>query len=246
MVIDEKDRKDDLFMVSDSKQNGREQWKEQFNHIIHRDNLIYINLLLANFCMPTLLKLKPSSLIQITKIYSEWEEMKKQLSQRIEQYQCSFQVLYENQTMASVLIFQKELMYSCVNCEDNYRFLLEQGYSLEGDKINSIFDMLKKKLYYYHHNRVGVEGIGSKEAELSSDRGSSPFEFPHEIGVILGYPIQDVIGFVENKGQNYLISGWWKVYGNVEQTMRLFQQFKRLRADSMQCISEGKKLPLKL
>ena len=32
-------------------------------------------------------------------------------------------------------------------------------------------------------------------------------EFPHEVGVFLGYPICDIKGFLENKGERYLHSG---------------------------------------
>ena len=28
-------------------------------------------------------------------------------------------------------------------------------------------------------------------------------EFPHEIGVFLGYPLEDVVGFIRNRGRNY-------------------------------------------
>ena len=33
-------------------------------------------------------------------------------------------------------------------------------------------------------------------------RITDSFEFPHEIGVFLGYPLGDVIGFIENSGRN--------------------------------------------
>ncbi len=31
-------------------------------------------------------------------------------------------------------------------------------------------------------------------------------DFPHEIGLLLGYPPEDVIGFIENRGQIHCIS----------------------------------------
>ena len=39
--------------------------------------------------------------------------------------------------------------------------------------------------------------------------------FPHEIGVFLGYPLDDVIGFIEHKP--YYLVGDWKVYQNVNE-----------------------------
>ena len=46
--------------------------------------------------------------------------------------------------------------------------------------------------------------------------------FPHEIGVLLGYPAEDVKGFVVNEGKNYLYSGYWKVYGDLSEAKQLF------------------------
>lgn len=39
-------------------------------------------------------------------------------------------------------------------------------------------------------------------------------EFPHEIGVFLGYPLEDVVGFIRNRGRNYTCCGYWKAYGD--------------------------------
>ncbi len=52
-------------------------------------------------------------------------------------------------------------------------------------------------------------------------------DFPHEIGVFLGYPISDIIGFVENKGQNFKCLGCWKVYDNEVEAKKLFARFKK-------------------
>ena len=37
-------------------------------------------------------------------------------------------------------------------------------------------------------------------------------DFPHEIGIFLGYPLGDVIGFIQNQGRNYTCCGHWKCY----------------------------------
>lgn len=48
-------------------------------------------------------------------------------------------------------------------------------------------------------------------------------EFPHEMGVFLQYPLDDVESFIKNGGKNFLISGYWKVYNNIEQARGIFQ-----------------------
>ncbi|MBO5460368.1 MAG: DUF3793 family protein [Ruminococcus sp.] len=51
--------------------------------------------------------------------------------------------------------------------------------------------------------------------------------FPHEVGVFLGYPLHDVVGFIEHKGKNYKCYGLWKVYDNEKETVKLFTKFKK-------------------
>ena len=52
-------------------------------------------------------------------------------------------------------------------------------------------------------------------------------EFPHEIGLFLGYPPEDVAGFIRHKGRCCKCVGCWKVYGDPEQARRRFEQYQR-------------------
>ena len=49
--------------------------------------------------------------------------------------------------------------------------------------------------------------------------------FPHEIGLFLSYPPEDVRGFIENKGRRCKCAGCWKVYGDAEQARRRFEEY---------------------
>lgn len=50
-------------------------------------------------------------------------------------------------------------------------------------------------------------------------------EFPHEIGLFLGYPPEDVYGFIENKACK--CCGCWKVYSDVEAAQKTFAKYKK-------------------
>lgn len=52
-------------------------------------------------------------------------------------------------------------------------------------------------------------------------------EFPHEIGLFLGYPPEDVYGFIENKACDCKCVGCWKVYGDEEAAKKKFAQYKK-------------------
>ena len=52
-------------------------------------------------------------------------------------------------------------------------------------------------------------------------------EFPHEIELFLGYPPEDVRGFILHKGNGCKRCGCWKVYGNEERAEREFAKYKK-------------------
>ena len=52
-------------------------------------------------------------------------------------------------------------------------------------------------------------------------------EFPHEIGVFLGYPLPDVQGFIQNQGRNFTCCGCWKAYGDPSAAQRHFAQLNK-------------------
>ena len=54
-------------------------------------------------------------------------------------------------------------------------------------------------------------------------------DFPHEIGVFLGYPLADILGYVKYHGRGCKLSGYWKVYGDVEEAKKRFLQFEKCR-----------------
>ncbi len=56
-------------------------------------------------------------------------------------------------------------------------------------------------------------------------------EFPHEIGLFLSYPPEDVRGFIEKGGRDCKCVGTWKVYGDEEAARRTFSEYKRCTSD---------------
>ena len=52
-------------------------------------------------------------------------------------------------------------------------------------------------------------------------------DFPHEIGLFLGYPLGDVIGFIKNAGQNCKCVGCWKVYCNECEAIKAFAMIEK-------------------
>ena len=67
-------------------------------------------------------------------------------------------------------------------------------------------------------------------------------EFPHEIGLFLSYPPEDVTGFMENHAENYKCIGSWKVYGNEESAKKRFDVYNRCTEVYSRLLESGRTL----
>lgn len=63
--------------------------------------------------------------------------------------------------------------------------------------------------------------------------------FPHEIGVFLGYPLADVLGFIENCGRNCLACGCWKVYSDLCFALQTFRRYEKCKTVYQRLFAQG-------
>lgn len=84
-----------------------------------------------------------------------------------------------------------------------------------------------------------IEGM----LDILAERLGEYSEFPHEIGVFLGYPFEDVKAFIVNKGKNYKHVGCWKVYTNESAAKRTFMKYDKCTAIYSRMLDKGAKLP---
>ena len=81
-----------------------------------------------------------------------------------------------------------------------------------------------------------LSGLGYGCADLDEyictlqERIAFSQEFPHEIGLFLGYPPEDVQGFIHNCAQGYKTVGYWKVYGDAEKAEQTFSRYRKCSA----------------
>jgi len=67
-------------------------------------------------------------------------------------------------------------------------------------------------------------------------------EFPHEVGLFLSYPPEDVRGFIEHRDQGCKCVGCWRVYGDEKTARRRFSQFKRCTSCYLRQHAQGQHL----
>jgi len=99
-------------------------------------------------------------------------------------------------------------------------------------------------IYVYRPSKLSQDFSSSDAAQILSELGYScelpgrcivhladrlreSTDFPHEIGLFLGYPPEDVLGFIQNRAKHSKLSGYWKVYGDEEKARKLFSQYKK-------------------
>lgn len=83
-------------------------------------------------------------------------------------------------------------------------------------------DTAAKLLRHYHYF---PENCGRSIRLLTANLKRQK-SFPHEIGLFLGYPPEDVFGFIANGGKCCKYVGCWKVYGDVEVARSRFSQYR--------------------
>ena len=104
----------------------------------------------------------------------------------------------------SILLYRKDILYAHLADRKVKRFLhsLALGYE-EG--TDWILHFKKRFLEYKEEGR----------------------EFPHEIGIFLGYPLWDIRAFMQNPRREAKLTGYWKVYYKVEKAREQFRKYDR-------------------
>lgn len=153
---------------------------------------------LAAYCAPTLAALKPSSLFRWFGNPHDFTVW----SRKLVSFGLALQSLKRCPDGGCLLyLYRVRWMERIVSEADNAAFLRSRGYAPEH----------------------GMEALLSRLSERLRGDGT----FPHEIGVLLGYPLEDVRGFIENGGRNYTCCGCWKAYGDPEAARRKFASYRR-------------------
>lgn len=173
----------------------------------------YIRELFAYQCMPTLLKLKPASLITVDKRrLPDNQELYSLLRTYLERYSCSFIPFQETESRLYLFLYSEHLLWQSMTTGLRQPFLERFGYPVRKDQLGAALSQLGRSYRNYW---------------LSG-------EFPHEIGIFLGYPLADVEGFIQNSGRNYILCGMWKVYQRVKVAEAAFYCFHQVKARAVE------------
>lgn len=131
--------------------------------------------------------------------------------------------LLEDLRRLNIVLYKKGVSAIPLKISENRALIYVYRYSVLKKALNDKTACLILKRYGYN-----VENINQCIANLSKRVKQSEC-FPHEIGLFLGYPSEDVLGFIENKACNYKCCGLWKVYGDEAEAKKMFCKYKKCR-----------------
>lgn len=156
---------------------------------------------IVEHCSPTLASLKTGNLFTFNFSDKKYlEDMKGLNRKELAMKDLYMVVLKRTETSALVYFFRYSRLEKDLNRRGVPELLKKCGY--ESTDIPYALSKLRERV---------------KEAP----------EFPHEIGLFLGYPIGDVYGFIKNKGKNSKCTGCWKVYCDQCEAEKKFRQFEK-------------------
>lgn len=185
---------------------------EFFNKIKKLEGREYLIALIRFHAAATLEGKKPSSLISFNRNRVDLYSL--WMTYKYEMHdllKIEYFELERNKDRELVLFYKPCILEETIKHPDNMEYLQELGYGSIAD-IKSALNMLKDRL---------------------------TFKFPHEIGIFLGIPREDVDGFIKNTGMNFIINGYWKVYSNPERAVKAFNEYDNARISIMRKIIEG-------
>lgn len=168
---------------------------------------------LAYHCAPTLAGIKPASMVSLpAKDYGDPAALLAEYGALFSRRGICFEVLCQCPRRTLLLVYRPALLAATLRAPMARALLRRTGYPP--------FGALAEQLAFLRR-RMEQE------------------EFPHEIGLFLGYPPEDVAAFSVHHGENYKLCGHWKVYCDEESARRCFARYDRCRAALCRRLSHG-------
>ena len=196
---------------------------------------------IVEWCAPTLAGLKPASMFNVVRFhhagtlpdgrpniveytYGQLDEATRLVSRALDGTGVRLRVMARRHGSSLVFAWRPELLAAFIGRDPEAIMLEVEGYDV--DDAQGCVDRLQDRILDF--DRCPHDGRGF-------DR------FPHEVGFMLGYPLDDVMGFVRHR-QAALLRGCWNVYSDVARARRIFGLYDACTLMSTNRLACGEKL----
>lgn len=161
-------------------------------------------------CAPLIAGLKASNLLIVKSKNVD------RVTQIITETEISYVVLWKTKEKTTLLLYKSESLKTYFSNQYVQELLRAYGYKkIELKTMIPIFQQ------HYAEYMAGEKS------------------FPHEIGLFLGYPVEDVEGFINYEGKNFMYAGYWKVYAEPASKLRLFEEFDAAKETMIRLLACG-------
>lgn len=148
-----------------------------------------------------------------------------------------FIVNREEEQNVKTLFKESVISYEVLfKCEKRIVFFLYDKMQLQKHISEKVQKCLMRQLGYTEHD---LESIIKKLAERYRCYMTFKEQFPHELGVLLGYPHEDVEAFIKYHGKGCLCAGYWKVYFDVQAAEKTFKSYDRAKQMVLKMVEKG-------
>ena len=144
---------------------------------------------------------KPSLKITITKHKQLMKEWEKHGERVLHKLQLEYKVLRETHTAKILIIYTSSAIKEILEQKDVRGFL--EGLNYPSLDVEAALNQLVERYQLYH--------------------------CPHELGLFLGIPLEDVKDFMECGTKECKLCGYWKVYNDPENALKIFAAYDQAK-----------------
>ena len=182
---------------------NKDLYKDYINKIKGSSDREYLTSTILYNIAPTIAKIKPATIITLSRNVRELNKLWEIYKDDFcKEFGTNYYEIKKTDKAINVLFFNTEYLINTIYDEKHMDYL---------------------KTFGYNQNMTLLECIQhlSKRFENTC---------PHEIGIFLGIPLDDVKTFIEHPTRECLLCGYWKVYFNTRESKEKFEKYDKAKA----------------
>lgn len=122
-----------------------------------------------------------------------------------------FEIFNSSQDKETVLFFRPDTLRQCIGTSEHRLFLEKLGYPVEAG-LEQCLELLKQRFQYC---------------------------CPHEIGILLGIPLKDVLGFMGVSDLPVTCRSEWCIYGQPDDSLEIINRYAQDRENVCSLMRQG-------
>lgn len=205
-----------VFKMDVMTMDKKERMKELFLDIQQLEGKELLRGHILYYAGPTIVGVKPATIMTLADTKGLKKLWLTHGEELCEEYNINYYVLKEAAHKLTIMLYHPISLEVTLQREEHSHFLKQFGYKKEESLTNKI--------------------------QRLADRFESLC--PHEMGIFLGFPLDEVVAYMECPGRQCLLCGYWKVYNNIKIAQQAFDLYDDIRLRMLQNLINQNVKPL--